>query len=398
MRASFINNFSFEISSTLSDSANELAVASSITEEIADALKGHDWGEEYRSFMPLTLTDGEAKEIIYVTEASSSGLLTIQRGKEGTSASEWPIGTRVENRVTAAAANCLWHVNEDSNCAFGIEAKADGWGSVALSWNAYAKGSQSVAIGSEAFAGISGSVALGEAARVAEEGFSAGVSVGQQARCNSGSVSVGQYSKAQSENSVSVGGYAETSEDFSVSIGAHAQTSASSSVALGAFADASGEHSVALGRGATATIDGGFRVGVMPYLAKSVINGAASHRKNTGTAAVFALDEISLSSGSDFADLDLPENTILLIDSLDWITTVSDAPGGAPEIQVGTDATDNDTLLPATALIATGLHERQTFTPTHSNGVTSVHVSVAVAATGTAQAGKLVVRGYVMEV
>lgn len=52
---------------------------------------------------PLILTDSEDRaEIVYVTSLSSSGLATIERGQEGTTAYSWTAGTLLTHAFTAA--------------------------------------------------------------------------------------------------------------------------------------------------------------------------------------------------------------------------------------------------------------------------------------------------------
>lgn len=94
MAFKFINNWSTTISAALSASATSMTVTSAAGLSLTS-------GEVYR----LTIQNADASlfELVDVT-AISSNTLTIERGKEGTTAQEWPIGSTVLCGITAERA------------------------------------------------------------------------------------------------------------------------------------------------------------------------------------------------------------------------------------------------------------------------------------------------------
>ena len=335
---------------------------------------------------PLTITEDNKMEIVYITETISVSdsyiTFSVKRGQERTAAESFTAAANVEQRITAGTLRTLL-----SQLSPGGESPANryfGYGNFTDNTTIWRE-DVLVGNGNEHKKSLGSNISVGDSNT--QEDTERTLYFGNFNWTVSGGGTI--------QDGIVIGNYA----------GLYAPDAGDTNlgpIAIGSHAEAGGASGIALGSQAYNYVDGGFRVTALSYLPKSNLSplndNAPAIAYGSAMQATIQADEIDLTSGTASATLELPANTILLIDSLDWITTVSDAPGGAPEIQVGTDATDNDTLLPATALTAVGLHERQTFAPTHSNGVNSVHVSVAVAATGTAQAGKLVVRGYVMEV
>ncbi|MDC8804210.1 hypothetical protein PRZ61_12235 [Halomonas pacifica] len=110
-----------------------------------------------------------------------------------------------------------------------------------------------------------------------------------------------------------------------------------------------------------------------------------------------AIGPLDLLSGADTAVVSLPAGLLLFADSVDIVVADSDSPGGAPEVEVGEDATNNDTLLASTAVTVTAPGERQVEAPATPHGVASLRAATTVAGTGTTLTAWVVVRGYVME-
>lgn len=96
----WVNNWSSALAAALSSAAT----SASIDPAAAAQLVGLGTGDYYR----LTLVGRDqsgaelSREIVLAT-AAAGGILTITRAQEGTAAADWPIGTGIEARITAAA-------------------------------------------------------------------------------------------------------------------------------------------------------------------------------------------------------------------------------------------------------------------------------------------------------
>lgn len=85
-----LNNYSFQLTSTLSNSATVLAVSVGVANDIIT-----HFDDDY---FYLTLTDGVSFEVVKITSKSGTNLF-IDRGVDGTAALTWPSGTNAEFRV-----------------------------------------------------------------------------------------------------------------------------------------------------------------------------------------------------------------------------------------------------------------------------------------------------------
>ncbi|SFB80911.1 Head domain of trimeric autotransporter adhesin [Marinospirillum celere] len=418
-----INNYKTKLATTLSEEGEEVTLSDSSPHT------GIPWGPSWATEpdwnlgYPLTLTDGQNVEIVYVYKVNPNDdtVVSVLRGREGTEPRLWPADTVAECRLTSGVINYLLNWNEllyTGGVVIGEQAikRSPEWGGICIGhyamllsdevdkdeyYEGFGDRAYCVAVGNWSQCQSVKSVAIGDESAVWHPAHY-GVAIGWKAQVGTGMGSAAIGAEAyidDSPKSVSIGGYAICKD-------------APDSIALGYNAKTEAPGAISLGQG-IASINGGLRSTAISYLPSDVsrpiyrkdfepvaqgeIESLPELACGAAMQSVFSTAEIDLTNETATADLELPENTILLIDSLDWITTVSDTPDGAPEIQIGTDETEDNTLLAATPVTATDLHARQTFSPAHSNGVTSVRVAVAVAATGTLK-GKLVVRGYVMEV
>lgn len=218
----FVNNFRTTLAEPADVWANSLAVVDAGL--LGDIPPG--------KFLALTLTsaaDKNNREIVYCTGRDGNLLTGVDRGQEGTQRGgnnweTWPVGTLVEARITGgmldsfpsgfdnAAGELGWgatniqamrgdpsnYASGDSSVVVG-NARAAGWGSVAIGDNAQAgdNGSPSVAIGLGAKAEGAVSVAVGN---------------GAHAGANSPTTAIGNYARAIGEVSTAIGNTAEAAE------------------------------------------------------------------------------------------------------------------------------------------------------------------------------------------
>lgn len=428
MRIGYMNNFKTTLAMPLASAATEMTLESGGADLLmmtADAM------EEPQSYM-LTLSNAAGDiEIIEVTakDPVQPNLLTVIRGREGTAPRDWAGGDIVQMRLTARSLNRFaqmrlpvalgdplqittgttdeavvigsGYATGEDPILIGMNIGGSANRILVMGWGSYAEGDDNIVLGNSSHSSDTGAIGIGSGVDVhADHGVGIGSESGVYGLM---SVAIGHQATCGSEQSIAIGGSAVAQAPGAAVIGFNAKSNSPAAVALGTGATANPPASMALGAGSLCGVLGGVHMHGLPYLSASyqhtpeLQSYAPDSTRQASMQVVIATTEIDLASGSSNAALQLPPNTIFLIDSLDWITTASDTPGGTPQIQVGTDETDNATLLAASEITATGLHQRQTFEPLHSNGVTSVYVSVATAGTGTLT-GKLVVRGYVMEV
>lgn len=114
-------------------------------------------------------------------------------------------------------------------------------------------------------------------------------------------------------------------------------------------------------------------------------------------AVAIDLGSLDLTDDTATLSVSMPSAVTLFVDRIELIVDGSDSPAGDPEVVVGEDATDDDTLLAATAVTVTAVGERQIEDAASPHGVTSLRAAVATAATGTTQSVRVIVRGSVWE-
>lgn len=100
----FINNFKTTLSQPLAAASNQAFIspvdAARLTAELDNS--------QYTHQIMLTLDDGTNVEIIVIDEAyADTGELYAYRAQEGTTARDWPAGTKVAARPTARAVSAL---------------------------------------------------------------------------------------------------------------------------------------------------------------------------------------------------------------------------------------------------------------------------------------------------
>lgn len=267
-------------------------------------------------------------------------------------------------------------------------------------------------------AGGDGSFAWGVGADAYASGaFAAGAGSSAGEGCSAiGPDSVAQYSAsfgtgfAASKNAfaapgtISIGEDAQSQAPAGQSWGKGASSLAPENVASGPWATAPTPYSVALGPYAsTANVPGGFQLNALSYLRATpddtgTYGGPApSASRRASQQVVIATDPLDLTDDTDTVTLDLPQNTLLFIDTIDVVITGSDSPGGSPEITIGPDDVTPAAYLAATTLTKTAVGERETHSPLVTSGVTSLRVATSTAGTGTTYMAKVILRGYVME-
>lgn len=98
----FRNNATSTLAAAIASSDTELTVQAADADKFPDIAEG-EW-------FPLTLSQGASMEVLKVT-ARSGAVLTVERGKEETTALDLPAGARVDSRVTADALAALPYVD-----------------------------------------------------------------------------------------------------------------------------------------------------------------------------------------------------------------------------------------------------------------------------------------------
>lgn len=428
MRYVTINNFSVATISEASEESTTL-VLSGYT-GIADALAAHPG-----AVLPLTaVTSRGAGEVLYVTGIEED-VATVLRGQEGTPADVLPEGATLEARTTAGLLNRVAdqgaaalvvddqgnvthrHVSDAASTPSGSWAVAVGELSnattdgvavgresaaadqaVALGRGSQSSGYAAVALGPFSHAADTNSTALGRGAYAAHSATSVGPFAGARA---SKSVVINTQTDVYGEGAVVVGhggvaGSSTSPADSAVAVGIHAQVSP-------------GAHGgLALGPAAVCAVPSGLRLTGIPYIAKDAddlgpqgfVVGAtqatqAAAARRVAASAVFATDPLDMTTAGSVT-LALPPGLVMAIDSIDAMVVSADAPAGTPTIQVGTAASPTKYLAP-TAVTATAVGNRDTYSPASTDGAAQITATVGDTATGTLSV-RIVVRGYVMEI
>jgi autotransporter adhesin len=215
------NNFSTTLAAGIS--------AAQTTATVADAtgISTPGAGQGLRLTLQDPL-DPAANEIISVT-AVSGDTLTIVRAQEGTTAAIWPIGTKVELRLTAGVSDNFPQINVSGN-----PSQPTGTDSIALGRSAVASATYSLSIGRSTSASAQDATAMGRSA--AASGIF--------------SIAIGQEATATASSAASFGNGADALGASSLALGPSAAANGAQSVSAGAFAAAFGERSVSVGRGA----------------------------------------------------------------------------------------------------------------------------------------------------
>jgi hypothetical protein len=98
----FANFFATELTQAISAGSTSLAVSPTMAAKLPVVLPATN--TEIR----LVLWDGVLPpEIVAVTANNQSGIMTIVRAKEGTTAQQWPSGTQVRSAITAEVMNII---------------------------------------------------------------------------------------------------------------------------------------------------------------------------------------------------------------------------------------------------------------------------------------------------
>jgi len=216
------------------------------------------------------------------------------------------------------------------------------------------------------------------------------MALGKNANAAPGTCALGEDAQAQAPAGMAAGKGASSMAPENVALGVGAAAMTPYSVALGPYAS-------------NASVPGGFQLNALSYLPATAIDTGtyaappATATRRASQQVVIATDPLDLTVGADVVTLDLPANTMLFIDDIDVVITGSTTPGGAPEIQVGTDAVTPADLLAATPVTATVVGERETYSPLIANGVTTLRVATSTAGSGTTYMARVIFRGYVME-
>ncbi|MFI8748838.1 hypothetical protein ACIGG6_02365 [Vreelandella lionensis] len=294
MRFGFINNFAAQIAAPLTDAATEVELSTG-ADVIATALESTD-------VIALTLfaVDSQGnetkREVVYAT-AATPPMVTIERAKEGATASAFTAGDEVEARLTAAQLNnmpqgivvessfpgalALGSAYEDGGQSY-VGPLASAAGAVAVGTNSEAAGILSVAIGlnSRAYGlksvALMGGLASGEESQAFGDGsnsqgiqsfaLNGGIAIGD------GSYAIGDGSQSDGDQSLAIlGGYASGLRAMAYgqnavaggtdSLALHGSSNGARSIAIGIDSSVSADEGVALGKGAQVNAEGGTAVG-----------------------------------------------------------------------------------------------------------------------------------------
>ena len=292
----------------------------------------------------VTLTNGTLYEVVTVVERIANVLYMTARAQEGTTAREWPAGTRVFAGVTKGTLEALQpaagyeHVETLAPGATALGANAINIQASRDNANQVASGDDAIVIGNAKATGWA-SIAIGEQASAAE-----------------------------------------------------------GSLALGQYAQCVGEYSVALQNG-VAVPEGVFNVGALPAAVSldwGISNNLAFNSQATMESVAFstevnlaALGTITcpLNAGTTF----YPDEVGIIVETATSVTV-------QPEISFGVTG-DNDKLLAAVA--TTGLDaakKRQRFaTLLSAHGETSFTFTVTTAATATALTARVYWKGFAVQ-
>ncbi len=384
MRYGFVNNFEQTLAVELAAGATTMTLDGG-----GALLTGISSTFRYR----LTLIEEDAEgveigyELVDVTAASGDDL-TIVRAREGTSDQLWPAGSRVALRITAAVANEF--LQNDARIIWGgtfVSADPVPQGVVNLAYGGFitAEGPQ-VAIGDDVYNYGNQGVSIGFDSNVQDDN---GIAIGTDVTAELRALSMGQGLYAAAD-AVAIG-----SADALSGKGAYGQKS----IQIGHQGEANNDYSMAIGAGAVANLDGGLLVYGIPYIrlgTPTPLTGQPPACLKVASQAVFALEPLDLTSAGAVATLGLPDFAAIYIDSIEYVVVNSSSPGGTPEIKVGTDGTNTDNLLAATALTGLTERHRQKHAPLIDDGVVGVRAEVVTAGTGTINA-RVIVRCYVLE-
>ena len=189
--------------------------------------------------MVATIDDGTSVEIVYIS-AVATNALTVTRGEESTTPTEFVAGTAIEVRVTAGLLTQIDSYADHTtfgegsvSLGKGAKTSSDGSFHVAIGNGAQADNPTDpcVGIGSSADANASGSIAIGDRAFASGSGHS--IAIGSQAEADSlQAIHIGWGSGtdgARGDYAICIGSASDINTDNSVSMGrSNAVTTAAS--------------------------------------------------------------------------------------------------------------------------------------------------------------------------
>lgn len=246
MRFGFLNNFTTQLAAPVSDTATEIEI-SSAADKIAEALTNA--GAVALTLFVVDAQGNETKrEVVYVT-ALDELMMTVERGKEGSTPTEFSPGDGVEARLTAGMLSNFAQGLSGSmpnyyqgNVALGIEHEQNG--ESLPNANAVADGAIAYGAGSSSTGNSAVALGGGLNSELAWGGEIVLVS-GSQAN-GAGAVAIGAGSQANSALAVAIGAGSSGIGLRSVAL-AGGQTYGEGSAAIGALSQGQGDYSLALG-------------------------------------------------------------------------------------------------------------------------------------------------------
>jgi len=359
-------------------------------------------------FELVTLIAAGNFEIVRMT-ARAANVITITRAQEGTTAREWPTGTRVVTSVTAGSISLL---RTPDPVQIGVGANASGANSMAVGPLAVATGEQSVAVGVDAQA--SGDIDFIGATALGRWGYAVG----------DYSVAVGYDAWAQKLSSTAVGGFAYSTERWGVAVGLQAKSEADYATVCGAWSVASGVGAVVLGPYSTAsgeaatilgpygTAAGPFSVGlggtIIPVSAERVFQvealpavprSASGSQANaayrmTGCQSVIMSQPLNLLNTQTHT-IPVPSGSTFFPEEVGVIVTAADTVSGQPTIRFGITGAETQYLAATATAGLAAAHDRHVYGALSSTvGAKTLRAEITVAGAGTTLTGRIYWKGF----
>lgn len=388
MRYGFVNNFSQTITADISEASTGIGLGDGAV-HFSDAGTYHNF--------PLTLFDDDGNIEIVHAKGSGDTWVSVSRGQEGTTARAWPAGTKIESRFTALVANGL---------AWGEPSATQGSRSVSIqpdraSTDLVASGADAVAIGRDTKASADSTVAIGNATYATFYG----------------AVSIGVVTRAEQEYAIAIGEWAKAISPYVVMLGARTEDYGGSDhgVALGHLANLEGLGSIGIGHGATTWGAGQVALGPKAYpnqiqsaldvtavpVMRDSIQSPQSYQHETAMRVtlpgLLRSNDIDMTTTGDKDSIDLPANTVLMVDRIETVVIASAESGSTPTVSIGTTLGGAEILSGHVMAGDTVLSREQLVADPLDDAVTALYFKVDSEAAASMTV-RFIVHGYVMEI
>ena len=361
-------------------------------------------------FELITLIAAGNFEIVRVT-ARATNVVTITRAQEGTTAREWPSGTRVVGAITAGSMIAL---REPAKVQIGAGANASGTNSTAIGAEAVATLNHSVAVGDGSLAAGDGNnagavavgryawvegdhgVAIGNNAWVAKEsGFSAGSNAWSEERWN---VTIGHFAKARADYATVVGAWSvtNTAAEGATAVGAYCEANAIGTTLMGAYGVSFGDHCIGLGGTYIPdTVERVFQVHALPAVPRSYTGSQANAAfRMVGCQSVIMSEPLDLKTLQTHT-IPVPSGATFFPEEVGVIVTAAAGVTGQPTIRFGITGAETQYLAATATVGLDAVHDRHVYGALDStDGAKTLLAEITVAATGTTLTGRIYWKGF----